>query len=127
MRKTVSGLSQTTLALMKYVKSAECSYKWTDVRKHVLGPLYHDEMSVVDVLHIVTGSWIEARQLGPLQMHYDNETAFRKLLIEPITDFGRLGKLQTPMTIENVLQSQLEHLLHELRFTKVDWMREDLE
>lgn len=126
MRKNISGLTQTTLALMKYVKSEECSYQWKDVRKNVLGSLYHDKMSVVDVLHISLGAWIEARQLAPLQMHYDNETAVRKLLIKPITDFGQLGKLQTPMTIENVLQSQLEHILHELRYTKVDWMREDL-
>lgn len=116
------NLSETTIALMKYAKQNDSVFEWLEIRRNVLGKLYHENMKMGDVLEVVATAWLNARKEPRLQMPHDNDTSFKKLLISPVNCNILVPRLTDAFTAEQFYQSKIDYMMYELMFTKIDWI-----
>lgn len=120
-------LSKTTLNLLAYIKSNDLD-TWMKVRDDVLDDLYHPNMKLRDVLQVVYNAWLEARKEKRLEMPYSDDTAQFKLLVAPIDGYFMGNQLfvksSDTFTIEQFYQTFILHMLSEMRFTNVKWLKD---
>ncbi len=117
-------LTETTIALMRYAKRADSDFAWKSICDNVLGELYHDDMRMADVCHVVLKSWQNARNEPRLQMSYDNATAMSKLMFSPLERLDLFMQIENVYSLESVYQTFLDYMMHDLRLTRIDWLQD---
>lgn len=120
-------LSETTLFFMKYSKS-NLPFTWNALVKGGLGQLYHYDMKLLDVMHIILQSWQEVSREKRLHIR-SVEYSLYDVLISPTKSFAlaKPKKLTSRMTIQKFYNSIISNILYEFRYTQCSWLKEDLD
>ena len=124
-------MNQTLKALLRYVKATGSDTTWIALREHVLGPIYHREMKLVDVLSVV----LQAYELALFEPRFELPgrcTASLDLLLAPIRGSSSLDvvgppDVQTQYSVERFYGAMIAKMLSDLRLTRVDWCAEELQ
>lgn len=98
----------------------------------VLKPLYHDDMRIMDVIHVLLKAYEEAREYKQFEMPcHGGGNWVESLLLAPVkgnssVDLWGPKSKDTQYTVEQFYESMAMQMLNDLRFTRVDWMKEEL-
>lgn len=118
-------LTETTIALMRYSKRTLKAIDYDGIQE-VLGPIYSYDMTVHDIFRIVLASWQNARTEPRLEMPFhDLESAYTQLLIAPFK-INPFVKLDYVISLGEYAHIMITHMMNDLRFSRIDWMREKM-
>lgn len=97
---------------------------WQEVGE-VLAPVFAFDMSFHDVLVILCGAHQELIAEPRFQVGQPQKQAF-DLLTAPIKGYFKVVGLQDSMTVEQFYNSMVEHMVSEIRLSRVDWCKHEL-
>ena len=120
------NVSSTTWLLLKYAKSnrpADEVFNYKSV-KRVLVNRYHPDMQLYDVMSILLSVVTDVQNEPRFELHYGSEFLNRCLLSPLKTP---LFLEDAPSTPEEVYDNIIREIMYGLRFTRVDWCREQLQ
>lgn len=118
---TEHNLSKTTLALMRYAKQVDSDFSWEAIRENIIDEMYCKDLTIQQVTYIITKAWLNARAEPRLDMPYDNDTAFIKLLFCYECEYI-LTPLPAMVELNQIYQAKIRYMMHELMFTKKNWI-----
>lgn len=111
-------ISATLLHLLKASKSENPPLTFCDLKK-TLAPLYSDEMTLHDVLTVLSEYYLEALAEPKLKISSNHE-AFTNLLLSPIQshfNFTKPVDLNSNMSIQDYYDNIIAHIINKLRFS----------
>lgn len=125
-------MSPTLRALLRYTKSENRPRRdehstWERVRTLVLGPLYYENMGLLDVVRVVLSAWTEALVEPRFEMP-SRHNAAEDLVLAPVTGFHSvelLGarELDKAYSVKQFYDAMLRKMLSDLMLARVDWCR----
>lgn len=122
-------LSKTLKLLLDYSKAKVSEdvnnpFDWK-ILASILGPFYHHDMKLVDVVRIILKAYEEAILEKRFEMP---SPTIERILLAPIDGMcaidhlGVYRNVDTKYSIEQFYNAMLTRLMNDLRFTRVDWM-----
>jgi hypothetical protein len=120
------SVTSTTIALLRAAKNINFEkdvYTWKDVVE-VLSPLYHPDMRLADVIHILLKSYEELID----EPRFETRRCIDELLMAPVKWNYSLNypTLETTYTVEEFYNKQIQFMMHQFRFSRCDWCRDVL-
>lgn len=122
-------ISASLLALLKYSKFViDADVTWTGLRNHVLGEIFHEDMTLGSVLNVVLNAYEEAAADPRFELAY-RHMPIRNLLVEPLSKFTNpwtRDLMPERMTLEQFYNVIFERIMIEFRLARVDWCKDQL-
>jgi hypothetical protein len=106
-------LDEVTKVLLNHAKSEYSEFTWKAI-SNILAPMYHYDMKIVDVLHVVTIAYQSICEESRFRVEFN----LQDLLLAPT---GPSVNLKTTMTIEEYYNKVIDHMMSRLRDSKVGW------
>jgi len=127
-------MSPQLKALLIYVKSADkdqCWNSWKAVRASVFAEIYHPEMSLVAVIQVLCGLYIEAVEEPRFELQSPNNPyGLSSKLLAPIVGLHSIDlkpiSVNTQYSIEQFYDAIISRMLGELIGARIDWCRKEL-
>ncbi len=126
-------MSPTLLALLRYAKQEDVDGAWTSVRDQVLGPIYHPEMKLANVLRVLLEAWMEALNdtRFALPGRRPGLHALEELVLAPVVGHFSVAQwpgatLETTCTVEQFYTAIVHKMISDFRLARVDWCREEI-
>ena len=111
---------------MRHAKDTDKSNSdWKAIRDS-LAAMYHPDMKITDVIHVVCKAHAEAVKEPRFQMctsqRYLDDILLSLIQGSCAIEFG-MPRLDTSYTVEQFYNAILNHLMSGLRMTRIDWLR----
>jgi hypothetical protein len=106
-------LDEVTKVLLNHAKSEYSEFTWKAL-SNILAPMYHYDMKLVDVLHVVAMAYETICNEPKFSVEFN----LQDLLLAPT---GSSVNLKTSMTIEQYYNKVIDHMMCRMRESKVSW------
>lgn len=124
--------SETLRGLLHFSKRHEEPFTFKSLQKH-LGPDYHPEMRLKDVLIVINNALLEMLKIKEFEVGNRDNVQF-EILISPISGLVPLSKnsrlsmfgpgLDDGFTIEEFYDKIISEYMHKFMFTNIGWCRD---
>ena len=127
----VPKIGPVLIDLLRFTKDPEAPVFGIESARKVLGPHYHDNMRLIDVVKVMESLIARLEQYPEFELNYRD--CMKKTLMAPIVGIStRLGDPvfgPTPDTVTSVYvfyDAMVAEMLYILRLTPIDWCRDQL-
>jgi hypothetical protein len=117
----IEPVSNTTWFLLKYSKSENSVFSFQELGT-ALSDMYHPDMELIGVVHILIESLQEIINEPRFKVHY-GPGIMKKVILAPI---DRSYFIPEPTSLLEMYELMICEIMNAFRFTTVDWCKEKL-